>query len=131
MVETWEVTCERGVDHLKGADDMPAQPPRRPTLIDLAAFLAVLASGTFMVAANATGQTIGLVAGGMSTLYTTWSVSSRRTGPDEPPRDTQADPTPIDQTGATATTDPTPEPPGPIPCDGKLPGAAGTATPTA
>jgi len=50
-------------------------------LVDLVAFLAVLATGITLVALEATGMTVVMVAGALSTLYAAWTVSSRRQRP--------------------------------------------------
>ncbi|MFD5922914.1 hypothetical protein ACFVYP_40370 [Kitasatospora sp. NPDC058201] len=57
---------------------MTQRPSPRRTLIDLIAFLAVLATGIILVALKATGMTVVMVAGALSTLYAAWTVSSRR-----------------------------------------------------
>ncbi|WP_031063395.1 hypothetical protein [Streptomyces sp. NRRL WC-3742] len=51
---------------------------QRRTLIDLVAFLAVLATGIILVALEAPGTTVVMVAGALSTLYAAWTVGSRR-----------------------------------------------------
>ncbi|MBV6703209.1 hypothetical protein [Kitasatospora aureofaciens] len=60
---------------------MTQRPARRRTLIDLVAFLAVLATGITLVALEATGTTVVMVAGALSTLYAAWTVGSRRQQP--------------------------------------------------
>jgi hypothetical protein len=57
---------------------MTQRPASRRTLIDLIAFLAVLATGIILVSLKATGMTVVMVAGALSTLYAAWTVSSRR-----------------------------------------------------
>ncbi|MFD9691738.1 hypothetical protein ACFWXO_38935 [Kitasatospora sp. NPDC059088] len=57
---------------------MSQRPARRRTLTDLVAFLAVLATGVALVALEATGMTVVMVAGALSTLYAAWTVGSRR-----------------------------------------------------
>ncbi|MGW7443750.1 hypothetical protein [Kitasatospora sp. NPDC054795] len=60
---------------------MTQRPARRRTLIDLLAFIAVLATGIILVALEATGMTVVMVAGALSTLYAAWTVGSRRQQP--------------------------------------------------
>ncbi|MFC9331744.1 hypothetical protein [Kitasatospora sp. NPDC057015] len=61
--------------------------PSRSALIDLVAFVAVLATGILMVVLHVSGATFVMVAGALSTLYTTWAVSSRRQAPTRAGRD--------------------------------------------
>jgi hypothetical protein len=51
------------------------RPLRRSGVIDLIAFLAVLATGIALVALRTDAATIAAAAGGLSTLYTAWARS--------------------------------------------------------
>jgi membrane protein implicated in regulation of membrane protease activity len=81
---------------------MSERPPRRPAVIDLVAFLAVLTTGLLFVALHVTGAAFVMVTGALATLYTAWAASGHRHPPETKPAEqaeSAAETTPPGDTG--------------------------------